>query len=70
MVALTQRQKLRDVLTASTILALVEERLRPGAVIVADNADYCPDYLEHVSSAANGYFTMSFTDDVELSIRL
>lgn len=54
----------------SDILALVEPRLRPGAVIVADNADYCPDYLEHVGSPANGYFTMPFTDDVELSIRL
>jgi predicted O-methyltransferase YrrM len=52
------------------VLALVERRLRPGAVIVADNADYCPDYLEHVGSVASGYYTMSFTDDVELSIRL
>lgn len=54
----------------SDVLALVEDRLRPGAVIVADNADYCPDYLERVGSVANGYFTMGFTDDVELSIRL
>lgn len=52
------------------ILSLVEDRLCPGAVIVADNADYCPDYLEHVSSIANGYYTTSFTDDVELSVRL
>ncbi|WKA29530.1 O-methyltransferase [Bradyrhizobium roseum] len=52
------------------ILALVERRLRPGAVIVADNADYCPEYLKHVGSTANGYITMPFTDDVELSIRL
>jgi predicted O-methyltransferase YrrM len=54
----------------SDVLELVEDRLRPGAVIVADNADYCPDYLERVSSVDNGYYTMSFTDDVELSIRL
>jgi predicted O-methyltransferase YrrM len=54
----------------SDVLALVEDRLRPGAVIVADNADYCPDYLEQVGSVANGYFTMGFTDDVELSVRL
>jgi predicted O-methyltransferase YrrM len=52
------------------VLKLVESRLRPGAVIVADNTDYCPDYLDHVSSAAHGYWSMSFTDDVELSIRL
>ncbi|PXA95787.1 methyltransferase [Nostoc sp. 3335mG] len=54
----------------SDVLGLVENRLRSGAVIVADNADYCPDYLERVGSVANGYYTMSFTDDVELSIRL
>ena len=52
------------------ILALVERRLRPGAAIVADNADYCPEYLQHVRSGANGYITMPFADDVELSIRL
>lgn len=52
------------------ILALVEDRLRPGAVIVADNADYCPDYLAHVSATENGYITLPFTDEVELSIRL
>ncbi|WCM29440.1 class I SAM-dependent methyltransferase [Sphingomonas sp. QA11] len=52
------------------VLALVESRLRPGAVIIADNTDYCPDYLERVSSAENGYWSMPFTDDVELSIRL
>jgi predicted O-methyltransferase YrrM len=52
------------------VLKLVESRLRPGAVIVADNTDYCPDYLDHVSSATHGYWSMSFTDDVELSIRL
>lgn len=54
----------------SDVLALMEDRLRPGAVIVADNADYCPDYLEHVSSVTNGYYTMSFTEDVELSVKL
>jgi predicted O-methyltransferase YrrM len=54
----------------SDVLALVEDRLRPGAVIVADNADNCPDYLEQVGSVTNGYRTMSFTDDVELSVRL
>ncbi len=52
------------------ILARVEGRLRPGAVIIADNADYCPDYLEHVGSIANGYVTMPYTDDVELSVWL
>jgi predicted O-methyltransferase YrrM len=52
------------------VLGLVESRLRTGAVIIADNADHCPDYLEYVSEPENGYLTMSFTDEVELTIRL
>jgi predicted O-methyltransferase YrrM len=52
------------------ILALVESRLRPGAFIVADNADYAPDYLEYVRSPANGYVSTPFGEDVELSQRL
>jgi predicted O-methyltransferase YrrM len=52
------------------VLRLVENRLRPGAVILADNADHCPEYLEHVGVPKNGYFSMPFTDEVELTIRL
>lgn len=52
------------------ILGLVESRLRPGAVIIADNADFSPEYVERVRSVANGYMSMPFGEDVELSIRL
>lgn len=52
------------------ILALVESRLRPGAVIVADNADHCPDYVAHVGAVAHGYISLPFGDDVLLSVRL
>jgi predicted O-methyltransferase YrrM len=52
------------------ILALVESRLRPGALIVADNADYSPDYLAHVRSSEKGYMSTPFGEDVELSMRL
>ena len=52
------------------ILALLESRLRPGALVVADNADDSPDYLARVRSPANGYLSMPFGDDVELSMRL
>jgi predicted O-methyltransferase YrrM len=52
------------------ILSLVESRLRPGAFIIADNADYSPDYLAHVRSPATGYMSTPFGDDVELSIRI
>ena len=52
------------------ILNLVESRLRPGALIVADNADYSPDYLARVRSPASGYMSTPFAEDVELSMRI
>lgn len=52
------------------VLALVEDRLRPGALIVADNADFSPEYLAHVRSPASGYLSVPFADDVELSMRV
>jgi predicted O-methyltransferase YrrM len=52
------------------ILGLVESRLRPGALIVADNADDSPDYLAHVRSPGSGYLSTPFAEDVELSMRL
>lgn len=54
----------------SDVLSRVESRLRPGAFIVADNADYSPEYLQRVRSPANGYLSIPFADDVELSMRL
>jgi predicted O-methyltransferase YrrM len=52
------------------ILSLVESRLRPGALIVADNADHSPDYLARVRSPESGYVSTPFAEDVELSMRL
>jgi predicted O-methyltransferase YrrM len=52
------------------ILSLVESRLRPGALIIADNADYAPEYLARVRSPAQGYMSIPFAEDVELSMRL
>jgi predicted O-methyltransferase YrrM len=54
----------------SEILSLVESRLRPGAIIVADNADDCPEYVERVRSPGGEYMSTPFADDVELSMRL
>jgi len=51
------------------ILELVEDRLRPGALIVADNADLSPEYLARVRSAAAGYLSVPFEEDIELSMR-
>jgi predicted O-methyltransferase YrrM len=52
------------------VLDLVESRLRPGAFIVADNADYGPEYLARVRSVGSGYLSIPFAEDVELSMRL
>ena len=52
------------------ILGLVESRLRPGAYIVADNADYSPEYLARVRSPGARYISTPFGDDVELTLRL
>jgi predicted O-methyltransferase YrrM len=54
----------------SEILSLVESRLGPGAFVVADDADYSPDYLARVRSPAMGYMSVPFADDVELSMRI
>jgi predicted O-methyltransferase YrrM len=52
------------------VLTLLEPRLRPGALIVADNADWCPEYLARVRASGSGYLSVPFGGDVELSMRL
>ncbi len=52
------------------ILALIEGRLRPGAFVVADDADASPEYLARVRSISQGYLSTPFGDDVEVSMRL
>ncbi|HEY0288503.1 MAG TPA: class I SAM-dependent methyltransferase [Pseudomonas sp.] len=52
------------------VLSLVEDHFKPGALVVADNTDYCPDYLAYVRSPENGYLSVPLGDDVELSMRL
>jgi predicted O-methyltransferase YrrM len=52
------------------ILSLLEPHLRPGTIVLADNADWSPDYLARVRSPESGYLSVPFADDVELSIKL
>lgn len=52
------------------ILSLVEPYLRPGALVVADNADHAPDYLARVRAPNGGYLSLPFGEDVELSLRV
>jgi hypothetical protein len=37
---------------------------------VADNTDYSPEYMARVCSPEEGYLSLSFADDVEVSMRL
>jgi predicted O-methyltransferase YrrM len=52
------------------ILSLVEERLRVGALIVADNAHWSPDYVTRVRSPEQGYMSVPYAEDIELSMRV
>ena len=52
------------------VLSLVEDHLRPGALVIADNADHSPEYLARVRSPGQGYLSTPFAQDVELSLRL
>src|ERR1700727_2647856 len=40
------------------VLALLEPRLRAGALIVGDNADMSPEYLAHVRAPGAGYLSV------------
>ncbi len=50
------------------ILGLVRSRLRPGALVIADNADMNPDYVALVRSPTSGFMSLPFAEDVELSV--
>lgn len=51
------------------VLELLEPHLRNGALLVADNADWCPEYLARVRDRTQGYISVPFAADVELSMR-
>jgi predicted O-methyltransferase YrrM len=56
------------------VLELLEPRLRPGALVVADDSsfDSVAPYLEYVRDPANGYVTVAFPveDGMEISVRV
>ena len=51
------------------VLRLLEPKLRAGGAIIADNADWCPEYLEYVRTSGR-YLSVPFANDVEFSIKL
>jgi predicted O-methyltransferase YrrM len=52
------------------VLDLIEPHLRPGALVLADNVDYCPEYLARVRAPDGGYLSLPFSEEIELSIRV
>jgi predicted O-methyltransferase YrrM len=52
------------------VLALLEPRLRAGALIVADNAEMSPEYVAHVRAPGGAYLSVPFAEDVELSMKV
>ncbi|KQV25381.1 methyltransferase [Rhizobium sp. Root1203] len=52
------------------IFDLVEPRLRTGALILADDAKMCPEYLVHIRAAKDRYLSLPFPGDIELSMKL
>ncbi|HWT58666.1 MAG TPA: class I SAM-dependent methyltransferase [Rhizobium sp.] len=51
------------------ILQILEGRLRQGAIVIADDADACPQYLGYVRTPGRGYMSTPFSEDIELSMR-
>jgi predicted O-methyltransferase YrrM len=51
------------------VLSLLEKRLRSGALVVADNTDHCPEYLDYVRRTDAGYLSVPVGRDVEVSMR-
>jgi len=52
------------------VLSLLEASLRSGALVLADNADQNPAFLEHIRAPENGYLSVPFSDEVELFMKL
>eukprot|EP01113_Clastostelium_recurvatum_P030423 TRINITY_DN3695_c0_g1_i1.p1 TRINITY_DN3695_c0_g1~~TRINITY_DN3695_c0_g1_i1.p1 ORF type:complete len:242 (-),score=61.24 TRINITY_DN3695_c0_g1_i1:105-830(-) len=52
------------------ILNLLQDRLRVGAMIVADNANSCAEYVEYVRAPKGRFMSLPFAKDVELSVYL
>jgi predicted O-methyltransferase YrrM len=49
------------------ILRLVERHLRPGTLVLADDADYCPEYVKCLRSDAR-YVSIPMNEDLEISM--
>ena len=49
------------------VLEMLEPRLAPGALVVADNAERAPDFLEYLRSSGR-YLSADVGGDVEVAL--
>lgn len=52
------------------IFELVAPRLRTGALILADDAEMCPEYLSCIRASKENYLSLPIAEDIELSMKL
>jgi predicted O-methyltransferase YrrM len=52
------------------ILDRIEDRLRPGSLVLADDVHHAQDYLRRIHADERSYLSVSLAGDVELSTRL
>lgn len=52
------------------ILKLTEPSLRPASLILADDAQHCPEFVTHMRSEKNRYLSVPMAGDLEVSMRL
>lgn len=52
------------------VLALVESRLHPGSLVLADDARYCAEFVNKMREAAASYISIPLAGDLEMAMRL
>jgi predicted O-methyltransferase YrrM len=52
------------------IFDLVEPKLRTGGLVLADDAEMCPEYIERIRASKDRYLSLPFAGDIELSMKL
>jgi predicted O-methyltransferase YrrM len=52
------------------VLAMVDSRLRPGSLVLADDARYCAEFVNKMREAAASYISIPLAGDLEMAMRL
>lgn len=52
------------------IFQRVEAYLRPGSIVLADDAHYCPEFVNQIRSDTKRYLSVPLAGDLEMAMRL